>query len=411
MDANGNYQLDGATPAGHDALYGGSGTDLLIATGGNLGAVLQAGIGNNVLVGGGGENVINGGPGTQYIVGGGLLTCSAASSTANTGTTIIGGAGVNLEFAGAGTDTLYDYFDAPSFGLAQQWVNTNNFHLALQEPANQTITEGNSTLIFQWIVAQLNADKDEWSVLNQVDSHPVQTGTVGSDGYTVTGLAAYSDNATIGTATVNGTTLSTLTLQDTNNGDVVLGQTVTGKDIPDGTYISGFGPGDNLQSFTLGNDSVNLAQVLPSLPTEALTFSNPLLPGMTVTAPGVPPGTTVASVLSPTAITLSNPVNPGSTVQFAFALDPDQVMARRWSGSPRAFQRDRGSRACGRHPKILVLVEDVVERILVVPGNPEDANHPVLDIAIGVEADLALQGLDVRLLDRVANRIAGDLLA
>ncbi len=286
--------------------------------------MLQAGIGNNVLVGGGGENVINGGPGTQYIVGGGLFDVLRIASTANTGTTIIGGAGVNLEFAGAGTDTLYDYFDAPSFGLAQQWVNTNNFHLALQEPANQTITEGNSTLIFQWIVAQLNADKDEWSVLNQVDSHPVQTGTVAADGYTVTGLAAYSDNATIGTATVNGTTLSTLTLQDTNNGDVVLGQTVTGKDIPDGTYISGFGPGDNLQSFTLGNDSVNLAQVLPSLPTETLTFSNPLLPGMTVTAPGVPPGTTVASVLSPTAITLSNPVNPGSTVQFAFALDPDQ---------------------------------------------------------------------------------------
>ncbi len=44
-------------------------------------------------------------------------------------------------------------------------------------------------------------------------------------------------------------------------------------------------------------------------------------------------------------------------------------------------------------------------------GNLKDADDPVFDIAVGVEADLALQRLDVRVLDCVAHRGAGDLLA
>src|SRR5260370_867627 len=69
------------------------------------------------------------------------------------------------------------------------------------------------------------------------------------------------------------------------------------------------------------------------------------------------------------------------------------------------------SRALRRDPEILVLVEDVVERILVVLGDAEDADHPVPQIATLVEADLSLQGLDMGGLDGVANLVARYLLA
>src|SRR5215469_6887902 len=71
----------------------------------------------------------------------------------------------------------------------------------------------------------------------------------------------------------------------------------------------------------------------------------------------------------------------------------------------------RSSRALRCDADVLVLVKDIVERILVVFFDAEDADHPVGDVAIVVKADFALQGLQMRRLDGVAHRIAGDLLA
>src|SRR5262249_29867978 len=69
------------------------------------------------------------------------------------------------------------------------------------------------------------------------------------------------------------------------------------------------------------------------------------------------------------------------------------------------------SRALRRDPEILVLMQDLVERILVVLGDTKDADHSVLQIAIVVEGDFALDRLDMASLHGVPHRLAGDLSA
>ena len=71
----------------------------------------------------------------------------------------------------------------------------------------------------------------------------------------------------------------------------------------------------------------------------------------------------------------------------------------------------RDSRALSCDPEIFVLVEDVVGRILVVLGDAEDADHPAAQIAVFVEGDFPLQGLDAGGLDGVPDRLARHLFA
>src|SRR6266568_1860920 len=70
-----------------------------------------------------------------------------------------------------------------------------------------------------------------------------------------------------------------------------------------------------------------------------------------------------------------------------------------------------GSRALRGDAEVFVLVENAVERVLVVLFDLKDADLAVGDVAVFVEADLALQGLGLRGLDRVADIGAVDLLA
>src|SRR5216684_6608955 len=72
---------------------------------------------------------------------------------------------------------------------------------------------------------------------------------------------------------------------------------------------------------------------------------------------------------------------------------------------------DLRSRALRRDAQVFVLVEHAVERVLVVLLDLEDADFPVGDVAVVVEADHTLQRLGLRGLDRVADIAAVDLLA
>src|SRR6266700_3785720 len=69
------------------------------------------------------------------------------------------------------------------------------------------------------------------------------------------------------------------------------------------------------------------------------------------------------------------------------------------------------SRARRGDAEVFVLVENAVERVLVVLFDLEDADLAVGDVAVLVKADLALQRLGFRGLDRVADIGAVDLLA
>src|SRR5271170_2457056 len=57
-----------------------------------------------------------------------------------------------------------------------------------------------------------------------------------------------------------------------------------------------------------------------------------------------------------------------------------------------------------RDPEILVLVQHVVNRVLRGRVGLEDADRAVVDVAVLVEADEPLQGLDIGSLDGVAHR-------
>src|SRR6266446_2065310 len=72
---------------------------------------------------------------------------------------------------------------------------------------------------------------------------------------------------------------------------------------------------------------------------------------------------------------------------------------------------DLGSRALRRDAQVFVLMEHAVERVLVVLFDLEDADFPVGDVAVVVEADDTLQRLGFRGLDRVADIAAVDLFA
>src|SRR5205814_9641953 len=67
------------------------------------------------------------------------------------------------------------------------------------------------------------------------------------------------------------------------------------------------------------------------------------------------------------------------------------------------YRADRASRALGCDAEVFVLVQDTVERVLVVAFDLEDADFPVGDVAIVVEADHPLERLGFRGLDRVAD--------
>src|SRR5271169_6300747 len=92
------------------------------------------------------------------------------------------------------------------------------------------------------------------------------------------------------------------------------------------------------------------------------------------------------------------------------SVRPRPTLPRSRGGHGRAPGTDR-SRTGRSHPEIFVLMDDVVERVFVVPGDLKDADHPVFDVAVGIETDLALQSLDVARLDRVAHRVARHFLA
>src|ERR1700688_2078567 len=56
-----------------------------------------------------------------------------------------------------------------------------------------------------------------------------------------------------------------------------------------------------------------------------------------------------------------------------------------------------------RHADVLVLVDHVVVLKLRIVLDLEDADHPAVDVAVLVERDLALHGLELGALDRVAD--------
>src|SRR3984893_19095443 len=95
---------------------------------------------------------------------------------------------------------------------------------------------------------------------------------------------------------------------------------------------------------------------------------------------------------------------PGS-IHRSFLPLPAWVPA--FAGNPKA----RLSRALRRDAQVFVLVEHAVERVLVVLLDLEDADFPVGDVAVVVEADHTLQRLGFRGLDRVADSAAVDLFA
>ena len=56
---------------------------------------------------------------------------------------------------------------------------------------------------------------------------------------------------------------------------------------------------------------------------------------------------------------------------------------------------------------VLILVNDIVQRVLRALLDLEDADDMIGEIAVFVEGDLSLQGVDVGVLDRVTNIASG----
>jgi Ca2+-binding RTX toxin-like protein len=286
----GQFVLDPG--ASRDFLSGGKGNDLLLAGPGSPGAAEFAGSGNDVLVGGDGENILQGGPGNDLLLGGSLINIIQSNSTATTAASLVGGSGLNFEFAGAGSDVLYDYADPASWARAQAVATT--FHLNLPLPRTNAV---NPIQQSDALKHERDADYPEWHVLDTVALNPNETGAMTAGSNKITGLALtrLAGNTTAGSNKI-GNLASTAQL--------IEGQYVTGPGIPAGSVIVSI---DSTSSITVsGNATATAAGV-------QLGFGNPLLPGMTVSGPGIPDGTTIASVDAANAIALSNNVTASAS--------------------------------------------------------------------------------------------------
>jgi Ca2+-binding RTX toxin-like protein len=292
--------------AGRDFLVGGKGDDLLVAGLGSLGAAMFAGTGNDVLVGGDGENILQGSStGTALMLGGGLINIMLSNSPRAGGNTLVGGAGLNFEFAGAGTDALYDYSDQASWTRAQ--AVATRFHIVLPAP---TTNGANYIQESDTLLHQREADYPEWKSLDTTALYPDETGTTTSGSDHLTGLAF---NRQAGN-TISGT--NTITGLDTR--PLIEGQLVSGPGIPAGTTILRIDA--TRSSITISNNATATAAGVQ------LSFSNLLLVGMTVSGPGIPDGTTVIAMDSAASITLSKAATASANgAPLKFGLNPEQA--------------------------------------------------------------------------------------
>ena len=232
LDANGNYQL-APWAAGQDVLSAGSGSDLVVASPTGSGAILYGGSGTDILVGGGGQNIIDGGSGQDTILGGNLFNIINSGSVAGSSSTIAGGNGLNFETAGSGNNTLFDYADAATWNAAST-DGVAAFHVTLVPPAP----------IAQLSKIQLDDEKLipailQSNQLSSISNGATLTGGVALDGKTITYSNQSNENTLFFQAAPATSPRTPDVLDQSNGGNVFVGEMVGGTGIPNGTTITG----------------------------------------------------------------------------------------------------------------------------------------------------------------------------
>jgi Ca2+-binding RTX toxin-like protein len=323
LDAHGNYQI-ASTPAGKDILAAGSGNDLVVAVPNSAGAIIYGGGGSDILVGGGGQDIINGGSGSNTILGGNLFNIINSNSAEGSSTTITGGGGLNFETAGNGNDTLYDYADAATWSGASATAS-QVYHVNLVPPtpvAQQT----QSQLDYVDLIPTIN----QRNQLEQIAGSPL-TGSVAPDDRTVA-LTNLTNQTILFYQVVPATIAGNqMTLDESNGGNVFVGEMTAGPGIPDGTVITNVD--STLRIFTLSNTcQTSNGQI-------SVQVEIPPMVGMTVSGPGVPASTIIAAIPSLSSIILSNPITPAAdgSVSLTLGLNVQQITLlqtlKNWAGS------------------------------------------------------------------------------
>jgi Ca2+-binding RTX toxin-like protein len=258
--------------AGRDVLEGGQGSDLMIGGLGAAGDAMIAGAGNSVLIGSQGQDILEGGGGSDVLVGGSLINMMMSNSTGSSSSALLGGNGLNYEFAGSGNDRLFDYSNPNDPLQAGAWATVDalaaQYHLAL--PQASSAAAANLQQEIQNSLDTLNVLNAEVADLNTLALHPQQFGTLTQGSNTISNLYYESASGT----TTSGSPIVTVSAQDAAN--LVKGEIVTGTGIPAGVTIEKILPG-----ISPGTSQILLNKPATSSGTNPLEFSDNIIAAST----------------------------------------------------------------------------------------------------------------------------------
>jgi Ca2+-binding RTX toxin-like protein len=263
----GQFVLDPG--AGRDVFGGGKGNDLMIGGLGGAGDVMLAGSGNDVLIGGNGENVLEGGSGNDVLMGGSLINVMMSNDASTSTSYLLGGTGLNFEFAGAGKEQLFDYSNPTDPAQANAWSQAlalaNQYHVAL--PQQATTTPVNAVQAYQDLLNAQNDLSAEFALLNTLYLHPTQIGTIAGGSNTISNLYYMQQT---GTTTGGSNIVTGLTTNQLINGEFV-----TGTGIPAGTTLTI--PVDAQSNPIPGEMVLSNVVTSPGTSNVQLTFSDPIV--------------------------------------------------------------------------------------------------------------------------------------
>ena len=239
--------------AGRDVFGGSEGgpndDDLMIGglagPGDVNGDVMLAGTGNTVLIGGSGEDILEGGGGNVVLMGGSLINVMMSNDASNQTSYLLGGTGLNFEFAGAGNDQVFDYSNRNDPLQASAWSQAQNlaglYHVVLPNlTSNSQVNPLRSLQNLQVAYNDLSAQAAILDLFYPDSPHLTQYGTITSGSKTITNLHFMPvSNPLTGTTTKGQIVVTGLTAAETAN--LAAGELVTGPGIQAGTTIASVG--------------------------------------------------------------------------------------------------------------------------------------------------------------------------
>ncbi len=263
----GNAQFDASTDqfilengAGRDVLEGGQGNDLMIGGLEGTGDAMIAGSGNDVLIGNSGENVLEGGGGSDVLIGGSLINVMLSNDASTATSYLLGGSGLNFEFAGSGNDKLFDYSNPndplQAVGWSEATALANLYHVVLPPP--QPGSKVNPEQELQSLLDTQDQLSAEVADLNTIYFNSTQWGSIVSGSNTITNLyfAQLKGNTTNGSNIVTGL----------NTSQLVQGDLVSGVGVQAGTTV-----------VSVTSQEITLSKTIAYSGTDLLAFTEPMI--------------------------------------------------------------------------------------------------------------------------------------